>query len=80
MKCKYAAQAHQIMEQMKEKDSDDDDDQRDVSVEHDSEAEDEVRPAVTHTSSTVSRQLSRARRPRAEEFGRVYSHASHHYH
>jgi len=108
LKCKYAAQAHNIMAQMKaqqkevekeeqeeseeevdqQKEKTEDDDTVDMSrIEtHTSRGDDGLsttktksratRPSLSRTGTRASRAEERAKR---EEFGRVYSHASHHH-
>ena len=100
LKCKYAAQAHKITEDIRAQ-------QKEVEVEEQEEYEEEkrdeggdtvdmsrietrqdrpdgglfvkqtrTRPSLSRTGTRASRAESRAKR---EEFGRVYSHASHHH-
>jgi len=108
LKCKYAAQAHKIMEQMKaqqkevEKEEQEESEQEEEKEEEKSEQGDTVdmsrietqrsraddrlnatktksrpvRPSLTRTGTRASRAEDRAKR---EEFGRVYSYASHHH-
>lgn len=99
LKCKYASQAHKIMEDMKaqqkqveaeeqgESDENNEGEKVDMSRidTHHSRADGGMsaattrtrsRPQVSRSGSRASRAESRARR---EEFGRVYSHASHHH-
>lgn len=118
LKCKYAAQAHHIMQQIREKEKATEEEGEEEDAEDEAEQESEenatvsepadnsnmsridtrpddnnrLRPsrqvsrptasrhtsagAISTTSTVASRQKSRDRR---EEFGRVYSHASHHH-
>lgn len=94
LKCKYAAQAHQIMEEMRKE-------QKQVEQEEQEEAEEEMTdekggeqlPGANADMSRIPTRASRASRAgsvgtmasraetraKREEFGRVYSHASHHH-
>lgn len=98
LKCKYAAQAHKIMEDMRaqqkeveaeeleegdEKDVEDGVDMSRIDTQT-SRADGALSAATSRTKSRpqVSRsgsRASRAERAKREEFGRVYSHASHHH-
>ena len=113
LKCKYAAQAHNIMIEMKEQQKEVEEEEREESEQdvvdeksapqeqgqgetvdmsrittHKSRVDDgrlkvsktksgAIRPGLSRTGTRASRAESRAKR---EEFGRVYSHASHYYH
>ncbi|KAK7897666.1 MFS siderochrome iron transporter 1 [Exophiala xenobiotica] len=92
LKCKYAAQAHEIMVQMRaEQKHVEEEEQEEVpeqTTEKDGQAPDAgMSRTTTHASRasrpSMGRTSTRASRPdgrgRVEDFGRVYSHASHHH-
>lgn len=91
LKCKYASQAHQIMEEMKaqqkELEKEEQDEEPEMTAEDLPEEGADMskiatrqsrasRPSMSRASTRASRAETRAKR---QEFGRVYSHASHHH-
>jgi multidrug resistance protein len=92
LKCKYAAQAHEIMVQMRAEQKHVEEEEQEEVPEETTEKEGQAPNAgmsrtTTHASRasrpSMGRTSTRASRPdgrgRVEEFGRVYSHASHHH-
>ncbi|KAK5561923.1 MFS siderochrome iron transporter 1 [Exophiala xenobiotica] len=92
LKCKYAAQAHEIMVQMRAEQKHVEEEEQEEVPEETTEKDGQAANAgmsrtTTHASRasrpSMGRTSTRASRPdgrgRVEDFGRVYSHASHHH-
>ncbi len=91
LKCKYAAQAHEIMVQMRAEQKHVEEEEQEEAAEEETEKDGQAANAGMSRQTTrasrasrpsmgrTSTRASRASRARLEEFGRVYSHASHHH-